>query len=193
MKYIVLILTAVLLAPLAALRAADSATLRAGAAAVDITPKEFPLNMPGGFSANMADSAHDPLHARALVLDDGTTTLAMVVVDNLGAGPEVLDEAKEIASQKTGIPTDKMLVSLHAHAQRPRPSSTRRTSPRRPSPIARCSSKASPRPSSSAHAALRPGRGRRGGASAARGSLQPPLVSQAGQDAAQSLRQARHR
>ena len=45
--------------------------LRAGAAAVDITPKEFPLNMPGGFSANMAESAHDPLHARALVLDDG--------------------------------------------------------------------------------------------------------------------------
>jgi hypothetical protein len=40
--------------------------LRAGAAAVDITPKEFPLNMPGGFSANLAESAHDPLHARAM-------------------------------------------------------------------------------------------------------------------------------
>jgi hypothetical protein len=73
--------------------------------------------MPGGHSANMADSAHDPLHSRALVLDDGATTLAMVVVDNLGAGPDVLDEVKAIASAKTGIATDKMLIcSTHTHS-----------------------------------------------------------------------------
>jgi neutral ceramidase len=94
--------------------------LRAGAAAVDITPKVFPLNMPGGFSANMAESAHDPFHARALVLDDGTTTLAMVVVDNLGAGPDVLDEAKAIAAAKTGMSADKMLISsTHTHSGPP--------------------------------------------------------------------------
>src|SRR6187431_2786879 len=92
-------------------------SLRAGAAAVDITPKVFPMNMPGGFSANMATGAHDPFHARAMVLDDGSTTLAMVVVDNLGAGPEILDEAKTIASGKTGIPVDKMLISsTHTHS-----------------------------------------------------------------------------
>ena len=103
-------------------RAAETlaAKFRAGAAAVDITPKEFPLNMPGGFSANMAESAHDPLHARAMVLDDGTTTRAMVVVDNLGAGPDVLDEAKEIASKQTGIPVEKMLISsTHSHSAAP--------------------------------------------------------------------------
>ena len=93
------------------------AALRAGAAAVDITPKEFPLNMPGGFRANMAESAHDPLHARALVLDDGTTTLAVVVADSLGAAPEVLEEAKEIASKETGIRADRMLIcSTHTHS-----------------------------------------------------------------------------
>jgi hypothetical protein len=91
-------------------------TLRAGAAIVDITPKVFPINMPGGFSANPAQSAHDPLNARALVLDDGTTTLAMVVIDNLGAGPDVLDEAKAIAAKETGMSVDKMLVSsTHTH------------------------------------------------------------------------------
>jgi hypothetical protein len=96
------------------------AALRAGAAAVDITPLEFPLNMPGGFSANMAEKAHDPLHARAMVLSDGTTTLAMVVIDNLGAPPEVLDEAKAIASQETGIPAKWMLVSsTHTHSGPP--------------------------------------------------------------------------
>ncbi|MEI9896577.1 MAG: hypothetical protein WDN28_22625 [Chthoniobacter sp.] len=92
-------------------------TLRAGAAASDITPKEFPIDMPGGFSANPAQSAHDPLHARALVLDDGTTTIVMAVVDNLGASPDVLDEAKEIASRSTGIPMNHMLVSsTHSHS-----------------------------------------------------------------------------
>src|SRR5438477_12332535 len=105
------LLALLLLIPIAASHAADAArstpALRAGAAAADITPKEFPLNMPGGFSANMAESAHDPLHSRAMVLDDGSTTLAIVVVDNLGAGPDVLDEAKDIASKKTGIPTEK--------------------------------------------------------------------------------------
>src|SRR6478672_2008918 len=112
------LLLALALAPL--LHAAEPAGLRAGAAAVDITPQVFPLNMPGGFSANMAESAHDPLHARALLLADGTTTLAMVVVDNLGAAPEVLDEAKEIASKRTGIPTDKMLIcSTHTHSGPP--------------------------------------------------------------------------
>lgn len=101
--------------------------LKAGAAAVDITPREFPLNMPGGFSANMAESAHDPLFARALVLDDGQTALAMVVVDNLGASPEVLEEAKEIASQKTGIPAERMLIcSTHTHTA---PSSNAKSGP----------------------------------------------------------------
>ena len=100
--------------------AADKFTMRAAAAAVDITPKVFPLNMPGGFSPNPAQSAHDPLNARALVLDDGKLTLAMVVVDNLGAGPDVLDEAKAIAAEKTGIKTEHMLISsTHTHTGAP--------------------------------------------------------------------------
>jgi len=112
-----------------ALYAADKApALRAGAAAVDITPQEFPLNMPGGFSPKPATSAHDPFHARALVLDDGKTALALVVLDSLGAGPEVLDEAKAIASAKTGIPAEHMLIcSTHTHSGPP--SNARENSP----------------------------------------------------------------
>jgi neutral ceramidase len=96
--------------------AAEKAGLRAGAAAVDITPKDFPINMPGGFSPNPATKAHDPLHARALVFEEGKTALALVVVDNLGAGPEVLGEAKKLAADKTGIPVEHMLISsTHTH------------------------------------------------------------------------------
>jgi len=111
------------IAPL--LSAAEKPGLRAGAAAVDITPRAFPLNMPGGHSANLARGAHDPLHSRALVLDDGSTQVALVVVDNLGVSPEVIAEAKTIASAKTGIATSTMLISsTHTHSG---PSSSSRT------------------------------------------------------------------
>jgi hypothetical protein len=67
----------------------------------------------------MATSAHDPLHARALVLESGTTCVAMVVVDTLGAGPEVLDEAKAIASESTGIPAARCSFARHTPTPRP--------------------------------------------------------------------------
>jgi neutral ceramidase len=41
--------------------------LRAGAAAVDITPTQFPMNMPGGFSANMAEKALRRLQDRRTI------------------------------------------------------------------------------------------------------------------------------
>lgn len=94
--------------------------LSAGAAAVDITPREFPVNMPGGFSANPAQGAHDPLHARALVLDDGTTRIALVVVDNLGVAREAGDEAKALAETRCGIAADKILLAAtHSHSAPP--------------------------------------------------------------------------
>ncbi len=109
----------------------------------------------------------------------------MVVVDNLGAGPDVLDEAKDIASKKTGIPVEKMLISsTHTHSAAPLEHAQR---------TGGGLSQAVRRGHRGFHhqgarrAAAR--RRRRRGASAAGGSLQPPLVSQAGQDAAESLRQ----
>mgnify|MGYP002623644588 CR=1 FL=1 len=103
--------------------------LQSGAAAVDVTPTVFPLNLPGGFSANMATKANDPLHARAVVFSDGKTTLAMVVVDNLGVSPEAIEEAKAIASKSTDIPVENMLIcSTHTHSA-PRSSETEGDSP----------------------------------------------------------------
>lgn len=103
-----------------AVGAADIAPLRAGAAAVDITPRDFPVNMPGGFSANLAEKAHDPLHARALVFDDGKTKLAIVLVDNLGVAREAVDEAKFLASRRCGIlPENILLSSTHTHSAPP--------------------------------------------------------------------------
>ncbi len=92
-------------------------TLRAGAAVVDVSPESFPVNMPGLFHLNMATTVHDPLSARALVLDDGETTVAIVLADNLGLGPEIVDEAKQLASEATGIAPEQMLIcATHCHS-----------------------------------------------------------------------------
>ena len=90
--------------------------LRAGAFAQDVTPPAFPISVNGGFSDRKATSAHDPLHARCLVLDDGTTKLALVVVDSCMLPRELIDAAKELAAKKTGIPTANMMISAtHTH------------------------------------------------------------------------------
>ena len=105
------------IALVSAAQAQEAAPLKAGAAAVDITPKQLPLNLPGGFSGNLAEQINDPLHARALALQSGDVTVALVLVDNLGVAPEVIEAAKEIASKKTGIPVNRMLVcSTHTHS-----------------------------------------------------------------------------
>lgn len=112
------LLLALVFAPVAL--AADPKPLRAGAAAVDITPTQFPVNMPGGFLANLAEKAHDPLHVRTIVLDDGKTTIALVLVDSLGVSRETADEAKLIASRRVRILQDNILLSsTHTHSAPP--------------------------------------------------------------------------
>src|SRR4051812_794879 len=82
--------------------AADS--LRAGASAIDVTPESFPMSVNGGFADRQATKANDPLHARCLVLDDGKTKLAVVVVDSCMIPREIVDAARTAAAAKTGIP-----------------------------------------------------------------------------------------
>jgi hypothetical protein len=68
----------------------------------------------------VTEKAHDPLFARALVMDDGKVKVAMVLVDSLGAGPEVVDEAKGIAAEATGMAVEKMMIcSTHTHSGPP--------------------------------------------------------------------------
>lgn len=106
-----------LLFPLSLLTAeAAPDSLQAGAAKYDITPRNFPVSMTGSFQDRQAQSAHDPLHARALVLKSGDTSVAFVVCDICLISREIFDAAKQMASSKTGIPTRHMLTSAtHTH------------------------------------------------------------------------------
>ncbi|MCP5118697.1 MAG: hypothetical protein GY953_48420, partial [bacterium] len=93
---------------------------RAGAATADITPEKWPVPLIGSFSHRQATKAWDPLNARSLVLDDGATRLAIVVVDSCYAPRALFDEAKRRASKRTGIPTDRMLMAAtHTHSAPP--------------------------------------------------------------------------
>ncbi|MEN6546786.1 MAG: neutral/alkaline non-lysosomal ceramidase N-terminal domain-containing protein [Armatimonadia bacterium] len=99
--------------------------LTAGAARVDITP---PLTIPElGFLParhTFFKGVHDPLYARALVVDDGTDRVAIVVADAIGLkrtlfgdGRDFIAEVRERASALTGIAPDHLMVAAtHAHS-----------------------------------------------------------------------------
>ena len=102
----------VLLAPAEQAFAAESQKVfRAGAYAMDVSAAIFPAIVNGMFLKRTSKTVNDRLFARWLVLDDGTTRLAIAVVDSCMVPPEILDEAKRIAHEKTGIVTDKMMIS----------------------------------------------------------------------------------
>jgi hypothetical protein len=89
----------------------------AGASAIDIAPNQFPVLVNGGFLPNRATQVNDPIRAKAIVLDDGATRLVIVVVDSCMLPRELIDQAKALAREKTGIPTERMLISAtHTHS-----------------------------------------------------------------------------
>jgi neutral ceramidase len=89
---------------------------RAGAATSNITPW-LGDGIVGGWGVPQAKHIHDELHARCLVLDDGTTRLALVIADSVGIPREVFDEAKRQVHEATGLPLDRMLMAAdHTHS-----------------------------------------------------------------------------
>ncbi len=114
MKRTLLALALLCAAPLA------EARLRAGAAAVDITPQDWPIRVVGNFGLTMAKSAHDPLHARALVLEDGGVKIAIVLIDSCYVKREEMDRAKVLATRRTGIPANRIpMAATHTHSAPP--------------------------------------------------------------------------
>ncbi len=102
---------------LAAITAQAQPAFRAGVSAIDITPATFPRIIAGGFIEAQSTTITDKLYTRSLVLDDGKTQIAIVIVDTCMMTRSLIDEAKALASNQTGIPTDRMLVSAtHTHS-----------------------------------------------------------------------------
>lgn len=98
--------------------AATNATagFRAGAAAANITPW-MGVSINGNMTDHKGASVHDQLHARAIVLDDGKTRLAIVVADSCLIYREIFDAAKKLVHERTGLPVENILMSAtHTHS-----------------------------------------------------------------------------
>lgn len=92
------------------------AEFQAGAAVVDVTPDQLPVLVNGGMTSRTVDKIHTRLSARAIALADGKERLVIIVVDSCMMPRELLDDAKKLASDATGVPTDRILISAtHTH------------------------------------------------------------------------------
>ena len=91
--------------------------LKAGTAAATITP-ERPSYMQGyGNRMGKATGTLDPLEARVIALDDGTTSAAIVSVDLLGLDAASVARIRAAAAQASPIPAGNvMVVCSHTHA-----------------------------------------------------------------------------
>lgn len=89
---------------------------RAGAATSNITPF-LGTDLIGGFLPRGSTHIHDDLHARCLVLDDGKTKLAIVIIDNVKFPTEIHFPTKQLIEKKTGLPPENVLIAAtHTHS-----------------------------------------------------------------------------
>jgi hypothetical protein len=94
---------------------AYSAELRVGAAAVPITP---PVGTPmaGYYSARGAEGVHDDLHAKAIVLEAGGRSAALVVLDLISTPRDLVEEARREIERTTRMHgSDVMISATHTH------------------------------------------------------------------------------
>lgn len=97
--------------------APSAGKLQAGAATSNITPP-LGISLDGPISQNgPATNVHDEVHARCLVLGDGNTKIAIAICDSTMMWQDLIDEAKAIASEKTGLAPERMLIAAtHTHS-----------------------------------------------------------------------------
>ena len=90
--------------------------LRAGITNVDITPPIGARLMGYGSRDHGAEGIHDPLHAQALVLDDGATRVGIVGCDLCTIREEQTAHVREYAASLCDIdPSHIMLCCSHTH------------------------------------------------------------------------------
>lgn len=90
---------------------------RAGAATSNITP-DLGVALDGAImQIGPCKHVHDELYARCLVLDDGTTRIALAVCDVTMIETGVVEHAKRLLESATGLAPDHVLISAtHTHS-----------------------------------------------------------------------------
>lgn len=95
----------------------DKHIFRAGISSTDITPP-LGLGIVGNYGdPPLANHIHDPLSVKTLVLDDGLTRIAIVIVDNLGVPSWICEAAKDTVFKETKmLASNIMIASTHTHS-----------------------------------------------------------------------------
>ncbi|MHB8654835.1 MAG: hypothetical protein ACYDA9_13255 [Terriglobia bacterium] len=118
--FLIIFLMALFTAGLSLLAASQKADprgtgLKIGLADTVITPfLDIPLA--GYYYPRMPVGVHDNLHAKTLVLDNGSTRVALVACDLVKVPPEAVEDARKRIQETLGIPPDHVLISAdHSH------------------------------------------------------------------------------
>jgi len=89
--------------------------LNAAVAEIDITPP-VGYRMAGYFDERLATGTHDPLKAKAIVLQDGKEKFALAFCDIVGISLNVTTNARAKLSKLTGIPVSHIMICCtHSH------------------------------------------------------------------------------
>jgi hypothetical protein len=92
-----------------------SGELRVGTAAVPITP---PVGIPmaGYYSERGAEGVHDDLHAKAIVMETGGATAALVALDLITTPRDLVEEARQEIERVTRVRGASVMISAtHTH------------------------------------------------------------------------------
>lgn len=91
------------------------AGIQAGVAELDITPP-VGYRMAGYFDERLATGTHDPLKAKAIILQQGPEKFAFAFCDLVGVSLHVTTNARARFSAGTGIPVSHILIAAtHSH------------------------------------------------------------------------------
>ena len=91
------------------------APLEVGLAEIEITPP-IGYRMDGYFTERLSTGVADALKAKALIVRQGTTTIALVACDLLGVPQSLTTEVRALAAARIGIPAAHIAITgTHTH------------------------------------------------------------------------------
>ena len=89
--------------------------LQVGFAQMDITPVR-PTPMAGYYGKRLSTESHDPLWAKVTVMDDGTSSVAIISLDLIATTKWLVDETRALIAKQSRIPAECILISAtHSH------------------------------------------------------------------------------
>ena len=90
--------------------------LKAGAAKVDITP-DYPVWLDGNPRDRKSEGVHDPISARAVVIEAGAERFALVSAELCAMDAAIVERIRRAVSERAGIPAERQVIACgHIHS-----------------------------------------------------------------------------